>query len=265
MAVNQEIVKAIRTIVQEEIAKAGFDKTRAGLIVGVNIDGTYSVKVDERVYPNIPNISHAKYSVGMPVKVTYPCGNISQMYITGGLKEYIESTEPETPIIYNVGDIYITTNNVNPSTIFGGEWEQIQGRFLLGADSSYTAGTTGGSSNITIPEHSHEINNTTLSHTHNLDNLNLSVDQAWIIQSINAGVYNLASGSTTVYGLDAPQISSGQQNTVGSYHTHTLSGGSSATVSEVSQIHKHTMSSSGSVPNSYMPPYLVVYIWKRVA
>lgn len=65
-------------------------------------------------------------------------------------------------IIYPVGSIYMSTNSVNPSTLFGGTWTAITGRFLLGADSTYKAGSTGGESahvlNITeTPPHIHYI------------------------------------------------------------------------------------------------------------
>lgn len=35
-------------------------------------------------------------------------------------------------LIYPVGSIYMSINNVNPSTLFGGELSQIKGRFLVG-------------------------------------------------------------------------------------------------------------------------------------
>ena len=42
-------------------------------------------------------------------------------------------------IIYPVGSIYMSLNSANPSTIFGGTWEQIsKGRTLVGVDSSDT-------------------------------------------------------------------------------------------------------------------------------
>ena len=43
----------------------------------------------------------------------------------------------------------MSVNNTNPSTLFGGTWEQIQGQFLLACDSTYTNGSTGGSSSHT--------------------------------------------------------------------------------------------------------------------
>lgn len=65
---------------------------------------------------------------------------------------------------YPVGAIYLSVTEVNPSTLFGGTWERIGGRFLLGADSTYAAGSTGGEASHTLtvdemPKHNHEIDN----------------------------------------------------------------------------------------------------------
>ena len=62
--------------------------------------------------------------------------------------------------IYPIGSIYMSTQNVSPATFLGGTWNQIQGRFLLGASSTYTAGTTGGEATHTLtvnemPSHNH--------------------------------------------------------------------------------------------------------------
>lgn len=52
--------------------------------------------------------------------------------------------------VYPVGSIYISLNSTNPSSIFGGTWEQIQGRFLLGASGSHPVNQTGGEENVTL-------------------------------------------------------------------------------------------------------------------
>ena len=88
------------------------------------------------------------------------------------LKNYWEN-------IYPIGSIYISLNTSNPSDLFGGTWEQISGRFLLGtglcsenSDSSFfgtikypnywnaSVGTTGGEDFHTLtvnemPSHTH--------------------------------------------------------------------------------------------------------------
>ena len=44
-------------------------------------------------------------------------------------------------LIYPVGSIYITFSEENPATLFGvGTWTKIEGKFLLGASSSYVNG-----------------------------------------------------------------------------------------------------------------------------
>lgn len=65
---------------------------------------------------------------------------------------------------YPVGAIYLSVTDVNPAALFGGTWERIDGRFLLGADSTYAAGSTGGEAAHTLtvdemPRHNHEIDN----------------------------------------------------------------------------------------------------------
>lgn len=64
--------------------------------------------------------------------------------------------------VYPVGSIYMSVNSTNPGTLFGGTWEQIQGKFLLGMSSSYPAGSQGGEASHTLtvsemPNHTHSI------------------------------------------------------------------------------------------------------------
>lgn len=65
-------------------------------------------------------------------------------------------------IIYPVNSIYMSLNSVNPSTLFGGTWEQIKDTFLLAAGATYKAGSTGGEATHALttsemPSHSHSI------------------------------------------------------------------------------------------------------------
>ncbi len=152
---------------------------------------------------------------------------------------------------FPIGYIYLSTSSVNPSTYFGGTWEQIKDKFLLTAGSSYKAGNTGGSKTINI-SHYHTTGNCTLSinqipaHSHG---------QYWISGDGNVNPYVSASsgGSQGVYfkGQTAWYNS-------GKARVYTSDAGGT-------QSHNHgNTGSAGSSSLSIMPPYLVVYAWKRV-
>ena len=53
-------------------------------------------------------------------------------------------------LVYPIGSIYMNTNNVNPQSIFGGIWQKIEGRFLLGSSGGYTLGSLGGEATHTL-------------------------------------------------------------------------------------------------------------------
>lgn len=93
-------------------------------------------------------------------------------------------------MVYPVGSIYLSVNSTSPTTLFGGSWDRITGKFLLGAtdngttgssiqsNSSVAAGGTGGeaahkltSAESGVPAHVHSSN----SHDHGLNSHTHSV------------------------------------------------------------------------------------------
>ena len=71
------------------------------------------------------------------------------------------SIEEIMDAVYPIGSIYISVNGTNPGNLWGGKWTQLKDRFLLGAGSAYSAGSTGGESAVTlslsqIPSHYHK-------------------------------------------------------------------------------------------------------------
>lgn len=116
---------------------------------------------------------------------------------------------------YPVGAVYISANSTSPASLFGGTWESIGGRFLLGADSTYTAGSKGGEATHTLtidemPSHRHAIYMSDES----------STGEFWGPNSVTAQS-KLKSNSTDTTG--------------------------------------------DNQPHNNMPPYLAVYMWKRVS
>lgn len=130
-------------------------------------------------------------------------------------------------IIYPVGSIYMSLNSANPSTLFGGTWEQVKGRFLVGAGTKYKAGSTGGEA------------------THTLT-LNEMPNHAHAIFAPNAG------GPTEGAAIGFPEVSDKRTWWAEASKTGVRGGGVGANDGEA-QAHNN------------MPPYLAVYIWKRTA
>lgn len=154
------------------------------------------------------------------------------------LKSGLESVYP-CPYM-PVGSIYLSVNTINPSTYFGGTWERIKGRFLLGADdSSYTINNTGGEANVTlsvnqIPSHNHGawLNNGG-GHNHAF----------WFGGGANSGNGNQIPVANSRWGQDYAGQTDGS-------HDH---GGVTVDYKGGGQSHNN------------MPPYLVVYMWKRIS
>lgn len=93
--------------------------------------------------------------------------------------------------VYPVGSIYMSVNSTNPKNLFGGTWEQIQGKFLFGMNSSYPAGSTGG-------EITHRLTAAEMpTHAHYMVSGNAGGDSTW---TPNAGSYlvdSVTSDKTT--------------------------------------------------------------------
>lgn len=180
--------------------------------------------------------------------------------------------------IYPVGSIYMSVNSTNPGTLFGGTWSRIQGKFLLAADTSHSAGSTGGNetkiiSTANLPSHSHSMNNhvhSVPSHSHSVSDhkhpMNLSSfgttdgDGAsfWDAQSISGSsawkVYAKSAGGVTNLKLTGNTESAGGGST-GTQPATNTGGPSSANTGNTG---------SGTALN-IMPPYLSVYMWQRTA
>ena len=60
--------------------------------------------------------------------------------------------------INTVGAVLFSFNNgFSPASIYGGSWEKITDRFLVGAGGSYSIGGTGGSADAVVVAHTHSM------------------------------------------------------------------------------------------------------------
>ena len=161
---------------------------------------------------------------------------------------YVGSQEPNDPginvwidpqgvnnvidMIYPIGSIYMSVNDTNPSILFSGEWERIQGKFLLGANDDieeYNAGKMGGevAHKLTVDEMP--------SHNHNPSDKGAN----WVPNTGSMSRTQITTGSSGRY---TPTPEGGMNGWKW--------GGTSLT--------------GGGQAHNNMPPFLSVYIWKRV-
>ena len=154
-------------------------------------------------------------------------------------------------LIYPVGSIYMSINSTSPATLFGGTWTQLKDKFLLGAGDTYKNGDSGGSpthelSIDEMPSHTHTFTgssattNSTGSHNHEIPDTTGS-------NASSSSTYRLESWARAGNTDRQPMTDSAGAHT----HTVTAKGTNSNT--------------GGGEAFSIMPPYLVVYMWKRTA
>lgn len=127
--------------------------------------------------------------------------------------------------IYPIGSIYMSVNSTSPASLFGGTWEQLQDRFLLAAGSTYSAGSTGGEATHTLTE------NEMPTHEHKGITIAGNKLTCWS-DSGSGGVFDMSS------------LFNGSGNNINDFLAEPVGGGAA---------------------HNNMPPYLAVYMWKRVS
>lgn len=190
-------------------------------------------------------------------------------------------------LIYPIGSIYMSVNSVSPQTLFAGTyWEAIEGKFLLAADESHAGGTDGGTATQTLsqanlPSHSHTYTpNGTIAqesaHTHNNNaafgfrvgayTISRGENPLIVDTSASTNPATVTAGTATQYKLASTSSATAKTNAQDNQYSVAARTTSSGTA------HTHTFTGTQGTTNttgdtesfSIMPPYLSVYMWKRV-
>lgn len=170
-------------------------------------------------------------------------------------------------VVYPVGSIYMSVNSTDPGVLFGGSWTPIHGRFLVAegnngatgeAALNLTAGATGGKKTVTLSAANMPY------HRHSIPALSMST-YGGFKPSIIAAAVSTGSHSTSdnpiLYANTTRTTSyrntayTGASNTGGS-HTHTTNANNTGYAGG---------SDEAATAHENLPPYLAVYMWKRIA
>lgn len=163
----------------------------------------------------------------------------------GGVQSQVDALNSSLAKLYPVGSIYISVNDTNPGTFIGGTWEQICGRFLVGtgwieANSTDHFGPQGANT-ICIP--AGEMGGEAW-HTLTVDQMPSHNHRDLLWEGI--GYFGVNQG--------APNIRPGRASTWNFAYTE-----------GTGQAHFDTNNSGGGAAHNNMPPYLSVFMWKRIA
>lgn len=159
-------------------------------------------------------------------------------YFWGKIKGWVNDSQ------HPVGSIYISTSpTFNPQTAWGGTWKKTaDGRCLIGANSNYPLGSTGGESMHVHTTSYHTITyNESASHAHRMGS---DGGSNALVNSFDS-TYRVVRSGTPHYTLQADNDKAPWTD---------VSGGGGA---------GHSHGNTGSASN--MQPYLAVYIWERTA
>ena len=140
----------------------------------------------------------------------------------------------------------MSVNSTNPSTLFGGEWEQIEDRFLLACGTKHSNGSTGGSEDAVVVKHNHTQNG----HTHGTTS--------------GRNFIAVGDGDNWSY-TSAIKIATGTSGTA-YYYPHSTKNTDGITEPQNTASTTATNKENGvDGTGKNMPPYLAVYCWVRIA
>ena len=225
-----------------------------------NVSLSSNIAGSNNVQGALSNLCGASRLAGSSVIVTNSSGvltasNVTDIelgYLSGVTSNLQNQIDNLLQKVYPVGAIYMSVNSTSPATLFGGTWVQLKDKFLLGAGGTYSNGATGGNASVSYTPGG-TVGNTTLnvnqipSHQHRVVKWN----KGGTVAKQHVGWYDSDASSGSKW-----QVLSGSDGKQEYDCGTTATGGSKP--------HNHGWTGTKATLAT-MPPYLVVYMWKRTA
>ena len=223
------------------------------------------VEVTNQIQIPVPLAPHGSSALPDEPTMQEIIENVAQQY-------YQQLTNSELlSLVYPVGSIYTSVNNINPGSFLGGTWVSFgAGRTLIGVSSSdddfSAAQKTGGARRVTLstdqmPSHTHtgSTDSGDGNHNHNAQTAEASLEGTFtafrgttggIVSSAGASESNVGGTGTTRENLK-----------ITADHQHQININNSG-----AHVHGFTTESAGgSEAIDILPPYITVYFWRRTA
>lgn len=216
----EKIENIIKEIQENKADKAVEILAGNGLQGGGDISESRTINIVSGISGLVVN----EDNISLDLKDTYDDSSTEHAPTANALKKLYDFVKESIACPYKVGDIFLTTNATNPSTVWlGTTWQKIEGRMLLGTSGSGASKATGGSNTVTLstanlPSHTHSASQSAHTHTQPTHTHTLTLPRGysgsggasfpWSENYPNTSATTSASGGNTT-GSATPAISVG--------------------------------------------------------
>lgn len=156
---NNATVQMVRDLISGDINLPLY-AAKGGKLVPVYYDGTSWTAISG--YTAQVNVGDVALVLALASSTNWGTNQLGDLRVITAVSTSLTLSETLLGNIFGAGgryrikDFVFSGNETSPAEDYGGSWERITDRFLVGAGGSYTLGSTGGSADAVVVEHTHD-------------------------------------------------------------------------------------------------------------